>query len=57
MIPDSKKGLLDHFHHHGYVNPDDLVALLTEAGPKTVNYGAGGIGALQFVLASAPCCA
>jgi len=57
MILDSKKGLLDHFHHHGYVNPDDLVALLTEAGPKTVNYGAGGIGALQFVLASAPCCA
>jgi hypothetical protein len=37
MILDSKKGLLDHFHHHGYVNPDDLVALLTEAGLKTVN--------------------
>jgi len=27
-----KKGLLDHFHHHGYVNLHDLVDLLTEAG-------------------------
>lgn len=52
-----KKGLLDHFHHHGYVNPDDLVALLTEAGLKTVKNGAVGIGDLQFVLASAPGCA
>ena len=51
------KGLLDHFHHHGYVTPDDLVALLTEAGLKTVKSGAVGIGDLQFVLASAPCCA
>ena len=31
-----KKGLLDHFHHHGYVNLQDLIALLTEAGLKTV---------------------
>jgi ubiquinone/menaquinone biosynthesis C-methylase UbiE len=51
------KGLLDHFHHHGYVNLQDLVALLTEAGLKTVNSGAVGIGDLQFVLASAPSCA
>jgi ubiquinone/menaquinone biosynthesis C-methylase UbiE len=52
-----KKGLLDHVHHHGYVNLQDLVALLTEAGLKTVKSGAVGIGDLQFVLASAPCCA
>src|ERR1700730_3790801 len=52
-----KKGLLDHFHHHGYLNLDDLVALLTEAGLKTLKSGAMGIGDLQFVLASAPCCA
>ena len=52
-----KKGLLDHFHHHGYVNLHDLVALLTEAGLNTVESGAVGIGDLQFVLASAPCCA
>ena len=54
---EGKKGLLDHFHHHGYVNSDELVALLTEAGLKTVKSGAVGIGDLQFVLASAPCCA
>ena len=52
-----KKGLLDHFHHHGYVNLQDLVALLTEAGLKTVESGAMGIGDLRFVLASPPCCA
>jgi ubiquinone/menaquinone biosynthesis C-methylase UbiE len=52
---EGKKGLLDRFHHHGYVNVDDLVALLTEAGLKTVKSGAVGIGDLHFVLASAPC--
>jgi ubiquinone/menaquinone biosynthesis C-methylase UbiE len=49
-----KKGLLDHFHHHGYVDLHDLVALLTEAGLNTVESGAAGIGDLQFVLAAAP---
>lgn len=52
---DRKKGLLDHFHHHGYVNLQDLIALLTEAGLKTLKSGAVGIGDLQFVLASTPC--
>lgn len=52
-----KKGLLDHFHHHGYVNLHDIIALLTEAGLKTFKTGAVGIGDLHFVLASAPCCA
>lgn len=51
---EGKKGLLDRFHHHGYVNVDDLVALLTEAGLKTEKSGAVGIGDLQFVLAAAP---
>jgi ubiquinone/menaquinone biosynthesis C-methylase UbiE len=27
---EGKRGLLDHFHHHGYVNLHDLVALLTD---------------------------
>jgi ubiquinone/menaquinone biosynthesis C-methylase UbiE len=52
-----KKGLLDHFHHHGFVNLHDLVALLNDAGLKTLKSGAVGIGDLQFVLASAPGCA
>jgi ubiquinone/menaquinone biosynthesis C-methylase UbiE len=49
-----KRGLLDHFHHHGYINLSDLVVLFTEAGLETVRSGALGIGDLQFVLASVP---
>jgi ubiquinone/menaquinone biosynthesis C-methylase UbiE len=52
---EGKQGLLDHFHH-GYVNLDDLVALMTDAGLNTVESGAVGIGDLQFVLAVAPGC-
>ena len=52
---DGKKGLLDHFHHHGYVNLHDLVALLREAGLNIVESGALGIGDLHFVLAAVPC--
>ena len=54
---DGKKGLLDLFHHHGYVNLRDLNALVSEAGLNSVESGAVGIGDLQFVLAAAPCCA
>ncbi len=53
---EGRRGLLDHFHHHGYVNLHDLVALLTDAGLNTVETGAVGIGDLLFVLAVSPCC-
>lgn len=49
-----KKSLLDHFHHHGYLNFEDLSALLTEAGLSILQSGALGIGDLHFVLAAAP---
>jgi ubiquinone/menaquinone biosynthesis C-methylase UbiE len=49
---EGKKGLLDHFHHHGYLNLQDLIASLTEAGLDSVESGAVGFGGLQFVLAS-----
>lgn len=52
-----KKGLLDHFHHHGYLDLHDLVALLTEAGLSSVESGAVGFGGLHFALASASSCA
>jgi hypothetical protein len=52
-----KKGFLDHFHHYGYVNLHDLIALLTETGLNTVKSGTLGIGDLQFVRAGAPSCA
>lgn len=54
---EGKKGILDHFHHHGYVNLKDLVGLVAEAGLDLGESGAVGIGDLQFVLASAPACA
>jgi ubiquinone/menaquinone biosynthesis C-methylase UbiE len=48
-----KRSLLSHFHRHGHVKLPDLVALLNEAGLKSVESGAIGIGDLQFVLAAA----
>jgi ubiquinone/menaquinone biosynthesis C-methylase UbiE len=51
---EGKKGLLDHFHHHGYLNFHDLDALLTRAGLNTVQSGAIGFGNLHFIFASAP---
>jgi ubiquinone/menaquinone biosynthesis C-methylase UbiE len=52
---EGKKGLLDHFHHHGYVSLHDLVALFSEVGLNIVDSGAVGVGDLHFVLAAAPC--
>jgi ubiquinone/menaquinone biosynthesis C-methylase UbiE len=53
---EGKRGLLDHFHHHGYLSFADLGALLSQAGLSTFESGALGIGDLHFVLASAPSC-
>jgi len=52
---EGRRGLLDHFHHHGYVNFQDLAALFTQAGLNVAQGGVVGIGNLQFVLASVPC--
>ncbi len=49
-----KRGFLGHFHHHGYLNFHDLVALLCDAGLRTLRSGPVGFGDLHFVLASAP---
>ena len=49
-----KRGLLDHFHHHGYIDLQDLAGLLTDAGLQIVESGPVGVGDLQFVLASVP---
>jgi ubiquinone/menaquinone biosynthesis C-methylase UbiE len=50
-------GLLGRFHRHGHVDLGDIVALLSGAGLDRIDSGAVGIGNLQFVLATAPCCA
>ncbi len=49
-----KRNLLAHFHRHGHVKLPELIAVLDEAGLKSVESGAVGIGDLQFVLAAAP---
>ncbi len=49
------RSLFAHFHRHGHVKLPDIIALLSEAGLKSVASGAVGVRDLQFVLAVAPC--
>jgi ubiquinone/menaquinone biosynthesis C-methylase UbiE len=49
-----RRGFLAHFHRHGHVRLDDIIALFNEAGLTTAESGAVGIKNLQFVLAKAP---
>jgi len=54
---DQKRSILSHFHRpHGHVRAQDIVALLVEAGLKTIESGPVGIRDLQFVLATPACC-
>jgi ubiquinone/menaquinone biosynthesis C-methylase UbiE len=54
---DQKRSILSHFHRpHGHVRAQDIVALLADAGLKTIESGSVGIRDLQFVLAGDPCC-
>ena len=54
---DQKRSILSHFHRpHGHVRVQDIVALLTQAGLKTIESGDVGMRDLQFVLATRPCC-
>jgi ubiquinone/menaquinone biosynthesis C-methylase UbiE len=50
----AKRGLLAHFHRHGHVTVDDIVAVLANAGLTPVRSGPLGLRDLQFVLAEAP---
>lgn len=52
-----RRSLLDHLHRrHGHVNLPDLIALLGEAGLKSMESGAVGIRDLNFALATSACC-
>ena len=54
---DQKRSILSHFHRpHGHVRAQDIVALLAEAGLKSIESGPVGIRDLHFVLATASCC-
>jgi ubiquinone/menaquinone biosynthesis C-methylase UbiE len=46
-----RKSLLEHFHRHGRVDVDDIVALLREAGLEIVESGPVGVRDMNFVLA------
>jgi ubiquinone/menaquinone biosynthesis C-methylase UbiE len=48
-----QRGLLAHFHRHGHVDLQDIVALFVSAGLTTVRSGPVGTNDLQFVLAEA----
>jgi ubiquinone/menaquinone biosynthesis C-methylase UbiE len=53
-----KRTFLSHFHRpHGHVSVRDIVALLGDAGLRTIESGSVGIRDLQFVLAKPGCCA
>jgi ubiquinone/menaquinone biosynthesis C-methylase UbiE len=49
----AKRGLLAHFHRHGHVAVEDIVAVLGKAGLSAVSSGPIGMNDLQFVLAEA----
>lgn len=52
--PEPHKGLVAHFHRHGRIRNDEMLAMLGEAGLSIENSGAVGIADLSFVLARAP---
>jgi len=50
---DQKRSFLSHFHRpHGHVRARDIVALMDEAGLKTIGSGPLGMRDLQYVLAN-----
>jgi ubiquinone/menaquinone biosynthesis C-methylase UbiE len=50
-----RRSVIGHFHRHGHVELGDIIAVLSEAGLKTLESGALGISNLQFVLAEPSC--
>jgi ubiquinone/menaquinone biosynthesis C-methylase UbiE len=52
--PQSRRGLMAHFHRHGHVAVDAVAAILADAGLTTVRTGPVGFRDLQFVVAQAP---
>jgi ubiquinone/menaquinone biosynthesis C-methylase UbiE len=52
--PQRKHGFFAHFHRHGHVDVDDVVAMMNDSGFAITERGALGFSSLQFVLASSP---
>jgi ubiquinone/menaquinone biosynthesis C-methylase UbiE len=54
----NRRTFLDHFHRrHGHVDLKDMIELLNDAGLNIAESGAVGMRDLNFVIATAPCCA
>jgi len=49
--PPSRRGVLAHFHRHGHTKPDEIRALLMDAGLQVLDSGPVGTHDLHFVLA------
>ena len=57
-IAEDRHSFLDHIHRrHGHVEFNVMVALFRDAGLTIAESGPVGMRDLQFVLATAPCCA
>lgn len=52
--PAQKRGIVAHFHRHGHINLNEILALFNNAGLNVVESGAVGTGDLQFTLAMNP---
>jgi ubiquinone/menaquinone biosynthesis C-methylase UbiE len=53
-----RKSFVDHIHRrHGNVDFREIIALFNEAGLAISESGAVGMRNLQFIVATAPCCA
>ena len=50
--PQTRNGILKHFHRHGHVDFADVRAMLTDAGFAITEHGPVGFSSLQYVLAS-----
>jgi ubiquinone/menaquinone biosynthesis C-methylase UbiE len=54
--PHARRRLAGHLHRHGHVDLADIIAVLSQAGLRSVESGPVGIKDLVFVLAAPSCC-
>jgi ubiquinone/menaquinone biosynthesis C-methylase UbiE len=52
--PQSRRGLLAHFHRHGHVALAEIETILANLGFATVRTGPVGLRELQYIVAQAP---
>ena len=55
-ISPGEKGIVAHFHRHGHINLAEMATIFSETGLNIAQSGPVGIGDMEYVLATAPCC-